>query len=65
MILILKLKYQLDVSYKYFTHSHHKKISLLTFGWNIIFILVRVKIVIGATIRYLIKHKVNYCNKNL
>ncbi|HBH0206234.1 TPA: hypothetical protein KR274_002060, partial [Clostridioides difficile] len=25
--------------------------------------LVRVKIVIGATIRYLIKHKVNYCNK--
>ncbi len=40
-----------------------KRYPLLTFGWNIIFILVRVKIVIGATIRYLIKHKVNYCNK--
>ncbi|EQF58739.1 Uncharacterised protein [Clostridioides difficile] len=25
--------------------------------------LVRVEVVIGATIRYLIKHKVNYCNK--
>ncbi|AXU27542.1 TPA: hypothetical protein ACKONR_002276 [Clostridioides difficile] len=27
--------------------------------------LVRVEFIIGATIRYLIKHKVNYCNKKV